>query len=417
MPRSSSNKKNGWRDDRKRVRKKTSSSRKKDRTRAQNQQTKQHRGNDQDTDASIRLQKVLAAAGVGSRRQCEQLILEGRVDVDGKTVSELGTRVDPARQKIRVDGENVRTAKRKLYFLVNKPVGILSTSQDPAGRPRVIDLAPSQQRLFTVGRLDKSSSGLILVTNDGELTDLLTHPRYGVEKTYLAQVAGVPTPESLAKLERGVHLAEGYAHAERVTVRHSHRHSTLLEIVLAEGRNREVRRLLARLGHKVLSLRRIAMGPLRLGNLQPGETRPLRNDEVEELYETARAKRKKSKRRPERPKTKNRSGVPGDRAEHEVEKTPRVEAIIDYSLPEDTDENVPLDIDVLAGESYESHDKETEPDGVRIDLSPMGRGGRGSRQSQGTIIGGDRNADNSVRDGKTGRGFGRKKRKKQRRHQ
>ncbi len=152
-------------------------------------------------DVSIRLQKVLAAAGVGSRRQCEQLILEGRVDVDGKTVSELGTRVDPARQKIRVDGENVRTAKRKLYFLVNKPVGILSTSQDPAGRPRVIDLVPSQQRLHTVGRLDKSSSGLILVTNDGELTDLLTHPRYGVEKTYVAQVVGVPSPESLAKLD------------------------------------------------------------------------------------------------------------------------------------------------------------------------------------------------------------------------
>ncbi len=179
---------------------------------------------------------------------------------------------------------------------------------------------------------------------------------------------------------RGVHLAEGYAHAEKVTVRHSHRHSTLLEIVLAEGRNREVRRLLARLGHKVLSLRRISIGPLRLGNLQPGETRPLRNDEVEELYETVRTKRKKSKPRVERHKTKNRSGTPKDRAEHEIEKTPRVEAIIDYSLPEEgTDENILLDIDVLASKSFESQDIEAETDGVRIDLSPMGRGGRGSR--------------------------------------
>ena len=193
----------------------------------------------------VRLQKVLAAAGVGSRRQCEEIIRQGRVDVDGKTVTELGTRIDPFASKIRVDGETVSRPKRRLYFLINKPVGILSTNQDPSGRPRVIDLAPSHERLFTVGRLDKSSEGLILATNDGQLTDLLTHPRYGVEKTYWALVAGSVSPEAAAKLQRGVHLAEGFAHAKRVTVRKAHKQSTVLEIVLDEGRNREVRRLLA----------------------------------------------------------------------------------------------------------------------------------------------------------------------------
>jgi 23S rRNA pseudouridine2605 synthase len=241
------------------------------------------------------LQKALAAAGVGSRRQCEELIVEGRVDVDGETVTELGTRVDPTRQEIYVDGEKLRRAKR-VYYLINKPIGVISTNFDPTGRARVIDFAPSRERLFTIGRLDKSSDGLILATNDGELTDLLTHPRYGVEKTYLAEVAGSPSPESLEKLRKGVHLAEGFAHAKRVHVRRSHKHSTVMEIVLDEGRNREVRRLLARIGHKVMKLRRIAMGPMRLGTLKPGESRALRAEEVEELYRVARVGRKKNKK-------------------------------------------------------------------------------------------------------------------------
>ena len=159
-----------------------------------------------------------------------------------------------------------------------------SGSFRPAARDR---FGPSRERLFTVGRLDKTSEGLILATNDGQLTDLLTHPRYGVEKTYWALVAGSVSPEAASKLERGVHLAEGFAHAKRVTVRRAHQQSTILEIVLDEGRNREVRRLLARIGHKVLKLRRIAIGPLRLGNMKPGENRPLLRDEVEALYEAA----------------------------------------------------------------------------------------------------------------------------------
>jgi pseudouridine synthase len=164
----------------------------------------------------------------------------------------------------------------------------VSTTRDPDGRPRVIDLAPDGQRLFMVGRLDVSSEGLILVTNDGELANLLAHPRYGVEKTYQVQVAGLPEPEVLERLRRGVHLAEGLAHAKRVWIKSQHKQSTILEMVLDEGKNREVRRLLAQVGHKVLHLRRTALGPLRLGELPPGECRPLRRDEVRALREAAR---------------------------------------------------------------------------------------------------------------------------------
>lgn len=250
-------------------------------------------------EALVRLQKVLASAGHGSRRACEELITTGRVDIDGKTVTQLGTKVDPSSQVIRVDGEAL--AKPKLrYFLVNKPLGVLSTNSDPAGRTRVVDLVRSDARLFTVGRLDKSSEGLIIVTNDGELANLLSHPRYGVEKTYLALVAGEPDKKVFEQLQNGVHLAEGWAHAKTVRIKARQQHSTLLEIVLDEGRNREVRRLLARVGHKVLRLQRIAQGSLRLGSLAPGEYRPLTLEEVELLKEGARESINKPK--PKRPR-------------------------------------------------------------------------------------------------------------------
>ena len=198
---------------------------------------------------------MLAAAGLGSRRQCEELITTGRVEVDRKVITELGTRVDASTQEIRVDGQPLPRTKL-FYYAVNKPAGVVSTNSDPAGRTRVIDMLPSDDvRLFTIGRLDMSSEGLILVTNDGELANLLTHPRYGVEKTYRVLVAGRPQHEVLMKLRRGVHLAEGVARAERVEVKSHHKESTLLEIVLREGKNREIRRILARLGHKVMKLR------------------------------------------------------------------------------------------------------------------------------------------------------------------
>ena len=235
-----------------------------------------------------RLQKVLAAAGVGSRRRCEELIVDGRVEVDREIVTLLGTRVDPATQEIRVDGTALSRPKR-VYYVVNKPLGVVSTNYDPDGRSRVIDLVHAGgHRVYTVGRLDRTSEGLILVTNDGELANRLMHPRYGVAKTYLARVAGVPSDEVLEQLTKGVHLAEGLARAERVIVRSTHGQSALLEIVLREGRNREVRRILARVGHKVLELKRIAFGPLRLKDLEPGENRRLTTAELRELRYAAR---------------------------------------------------------------------------------------------------------------------------------
>ncbi len=230
-----------------------------------------------------RLQKVLAAAGLGSRRQCEELITTGRVEVDRHVVTELGTRVDLLRQQVRVDG--VPLPKPKLvYYAVNKPVGVLSTNRDPSGRPRVVDLVPTKDaRLFTIGRLDLHSEGLILVTNDGELANLLTHPRYGVSKTYRVVVAGRPERDVVEKLVQGVHLAEGFARAEWVETKSLHKDSTVLEMILREGKNREIRRILARVGHKVLRLTRIAVGPVRLGTLPTGACRRLTQEEVATL--------------------------------------------------------------------------------------------------------------------------------------
>lgn len=237
-------------------------------------------------DGKERLQKVLAAAGLGSRRACEDLITAGRVEVDRTVVSELGARVDPRSQEIRVDGERLPDPKRVVYLL-NKPVGAVTTNFDPAGRPRVVDLVPGERRLFAVGRLDRMSEGLILVTNDGDLANLLAHPRYGVEKKYLVQVAGVPSAELLAKLQQGVRLAEGEVHAKRVSVRSQHKQSAVLEMVLDEGKNREIRRMLARLGHKVHQLKRVAVGGLTLGNLLPGQWRQLAWTEVDALRREA----------------------------------------------------------------------------------------------------------------------------------
>jgi len=250
-----------------------------------------------------RLQKILAAAGLGSRRYCEELILAGRVEVDGQVVSALGAKADPDCQRIRVDGV-VLSQQRRKYFLVHKPPGVVSTSRDPAGRPRVIDLVPSSQRLFTVGRLDLSSEGLILVTNDGELANRLSHPRYGVEKTYQVEVAGSIERDELQRLRKGAHLAEGFARVVSARIKHSYKQSTLLEIVLAEGRNREIRRILARAGHKVLRLKRVALGPLRLAELPPAAVRPLTRDEVRQLQAAAGQIAQRARRPQQKPKAK-----------------------------------------------------------------------------------------------------------------
>ncbi|MFO7906440.1 MAG: pseudouridine synthase [Planctomycetota bacterium] len=246
----------------------------------------QKQRNSAQRESSERLQKVLAAAGVASRRESEELILAGRVEVDRQTVTVLGTRVDPSRQEIRVDG-TVLPRPRYVYYLLNKPAGVVSTNRDPEGRPRVIDLVPAEKRLFTIGRLDRSSEGLIIVTNDGELTNQLTHPRYGIPKTYRAKVQGTPSAETLRKLRAGVHLAEGLAQVDALKVRGRHGRGLELEIVLTEGRNREIRRILAKVGHKVQQLRRTAIGDVRLGRLKTGEYRVLSSKEIRSLRQAA----------------------------------------------------------------------------------------------------------------------------------
>ena len=218
-----------------------------------------------------RLQKVLAYAGIGSRRACEEFILQGRVTVDGQVVRELGTKVDPRRQQVAVDGQKIHQ-ERTVYFAVNKPKGYVSTNNDPSGRPRVVDLLPEvPQRVYTVGRLDEMSTGLIILTNDGELANKLAHPRFGVEKVYRAVVAGSPDREVLNKLVEGVWLAEGKVRAQRRPGGGQEGESTILEMVLAEGKNREVRRMLAKLGHKVMTLTRTSVGPV--GTEGPGARR------------------------------------------------------------------------------------------------------------------------------------------------
>ena len=236
-----------------------------------------------EADKTQRLQRYLASAGYGSRRQCEELIEAGRVDVDGTTVTKLGTTVDPSTQKVRVDG--VVLKKQKLvYYAVNKPVGVVTTNRDPKGRARVVDLVPPDERVFPVGRLDRSSEGLILLTNDGDLAQKLTHPKFGVRKVYRVTVAGKVDTETMRQMRKGIYIAEGFVRVEGAKLLKSRSRATELEIVLREGKNREIRRILARLGHKVQHLRRIAVGPLRLGDVPPGAYRVVTSKEVEKLW-------------------------------------------------------------------------------------------------------------------------------------
>jgi 23S rRNA pseudouridine2605 synthase len=239
-----------------------------------------------------RLNKFLAHAGVGSRRHCDDLIAAGRVKIDGQRVSDLGVRVDPERQKVTVDDTPVRPEK-PVYWVVHKPPGYLCTNHDPAGRPKALDLLPSSvdQRVYTVGRLDEGSEGLLLMTNDGELAFALMHPRYGVDKTYMALVAGKPTPDDYRKLLEGVWLSDGKAKAKSAKRVRGQGNGTWVRIVLNEGKNREIRRILAKLGHKVLRLQRIAIGPVQLDKLPKGKARKLSLPEVQELKKEAEAGR------------------------------------------------------------------------------------------------------------------------------
>ena len=230
-----------------------------------------------------RLQKVLAAAGIGSRRAVERLIVQGRVKINGRR-AELGNRVNPATDVVEVDGAPVPLAAHLVYYLLNKPPGVVTTASDPQGRPTVLDLVDLTVRVWPVGRLDVDSEGALLLTNDGDLTNRLTHPRYGVPKTYLAEVTGQVSERALRRLARGVELDDGPSPPAAVRLVERVAGGSLVEITVAEGRNRLVRRMCEALGHPVRRLVRVAVGPLMLGRLKPGTVRRLAPAEVAALY-------------------------------------------------------------------------------------------------------------------------------------
>jgi len=236
------------------------------------------------------LQKVLAAAGVDSRRKCEELILEGAVRVNRKVVDTLPAFVEPEKDIITVNGKRI-WAERKVYFLLNKPKGVICTSRDPGGRKRAIDMVPSRERIFCVGRLDIDTTGLIILTNDSELANRLTHPRYEIAKTYVARVKGEARGEQIEKLKRGVWLAEGKTGRAAVKILKRSGRESLLEVTIRQGLNRQVRRMLAKVGLRVKSLKRTRIGNLNERGLGVGKFRALSRKEVEIL-------RKKTERHP-----------------------------------------------------------------------------------------------------------------------
>jgi 23S rRNA pseudouridine2605 synthase len=230
-----------------------------------------------------RLQKVLAQAGIGSRRRCEELIEAGSVTVNGE-VAVLGRRVDPDHDLIEVDGAAIGVRPGSVYYLLNKPAGVITTAEDPQGRRTVVDLVPPEPRVFPVGRLDGDTEGLLLLTNDGELTHRLTHPSFGVDKEYLAHVEGSPSRGALRTLREGVDLEDGRtAPASASLVGDG-----VVKLVIHEGRNRQVRRMCEAVGHPVRRLVRTRIGPLRDVHLRPGEWRELTQDEVRSLERAVR---------------------------------------------------------------------------------------------------------------------------------
>jgi 23S rRNA pseudouridine2605 synthase len=229
-------------------------------------------------DDGERLQKLLARAGLGSRRACEALIAEGRVTVND-AVAILGARADPATARILVDGLPVVVDTTRVYWLLNKPAGYVTTASDPQGRKTVIELVPSEPRVFSIGRLDLDTEGLLLLTNDGELAELVSHPRHGVEKAYLAEVEGVPSPAALRALREGIELDDGLTAPAKVSLQSP----SVLTIVIHEGRNRQIRRMCEAVGHPVVRLVRTRIGTISDRRLKPGTWRPLTPDEVRAL--------------------------------------------------------------------------------------------------------------------------------------
>ncbi|MEZ4348103.1 MAG: pseudouridine synthase [Nitrospira sp.] len=256
----------------------------------------------------IRLQKLIASTGLSSRRKAETLIASGRVTVNGKVVTELGTKVDPERDHVKVDGKHLTAAQPFVYLMLNKPKNVMSTLDDPGGRTTVKDfLRGVSVRVFPVGRLDFDSEGLMLLTNHGDLAQALLHPRYHVPKTYLIKVKGILTDEEIARLERGVRLDDGMTGPAFVKKVKKAQQNSWLELTIREGRKHQVKRMLEAIEHVVIKLVRVRMGPLSLGNLDPGEFRFLTDREANALRELVEERREAVERgtsqvaRPKRP--------------------------------------------------------------------------------------------------------------------
>ncbi|MBK8446452.1 MAG: rRNA pseudouridine synthase [Micropruina sp.] len=241
------------------------------------------------SDEGIRLQKVLAAAGIGSRRHCEQLIEDGLVEVNGRVVAEQGRRVDPLTDVIRVDGARIPPPRRHTYLMFHKPRGVVSTMDDPQGRSTITDYLGKRSRdgLFHVGRLDTPTEGLLLITNDGDFAQRMAHPSHEISKTYVAEVEGVIENTTLRKLSRGITLEDGPVRPDQVKLVQRGGTRSIVQVVLHEGRNRIVRRMFETVGHPVRRLSRTAVGPVRLGQLKVGELRELSRDELGALMDLA----------------------------------------------------------------------------------------------------------------------------------
>ncbi len=234
-------------------------------------------------DGRIRLQKFLSECGVASRRHAEKLIVEGKVEVNNVVVKELGTKVHPQRDIVRVSRRIVKPAQRGI-ILLNKPRGVVSTLSDPEGRPTVAEfLTKHFKSYFPVGRLDWDSTGLMILTNDGEMAERLMHPRYGFERTYHVRVEGIPNDNTIQKLEQGVRLEDGLARAKAIRLLKNDENSAWIEITIAEGRNRIVRRMMDKVRHPVMKLKRVSYGPFRLGNLDTGQIRKLTEKEYQQI--------------------------------------------------------------------------------------------------------------------------------------
>lgn len=257
-----------------------------------------------------RIQKILARAGIASRREAERMVLEGRVMVNGKVIDRLGFKADPEKDYIKVDGRRILKLEPKITLLLNKPRGYLSTVKDPAGRPTVMDLLKGRKwRVYPLGRLDFDAEGLLLMTNDGELAYKLSHPKFSIRRTYWAKVEGIPNQEALNRLKRGVRLEDGKARALSVRfLRRTEKHSWI-ESVVTEGRNHLIKRMFLAIGHPVLKLKRVGFGPIRLGNLPLGQFRMLSDVELEQLRKTVE----------ERGRTIGDTGQSSERQERQLE--------------------------------------------------------------------------------------------------